>query len=82
MVQYLNEPQFPVIDEVPDTKTIMKGFRATDWRNMFLATVVSMPFGYSAGKYQTIQHVNALSLSLFSFFSRQNSDTTSNGLSI
>lgn len=58
MVQILNEPKFPVIRELPDTREILQGFRASDWRNMTLATVLSAPFGFYAGKFLFLAHTS------------------------
>lgn len=50
MVQILNDPKFPVIDDRPTARKVVNAFRPVDWRNLVLATVVTMPLGYAAGK--------------------------------
>lgn len=50
MVQKLNEPKFPVIDEDPPFGKTIKAFRPSDWGTLAAASLVSAPFGYAFGK--------------------------------
>lgn len=60
MVQILNEPKFPVIDEAPGTKEIINGFRPVDWRNLALVTVLTMPLGYAAGTFSSLFYLHII----------------------
>ncbi|CAN8076929.1 unnamed protein product [Agarophyton chilense] len=50
MAHPINDPTFPVIDSDPSFGKVMSSLRARDWQNAALATFVSLPFGYAAGR--------------------------------
>ncbi|CDF33888.1 NADH-ubiquinone oxidoreductase [Chondrus crispus] len=50
MTYPINPPTHQVITRDPSFGQVMSAFRAGDWQNLALATGISMPFGYWAGR--------------------------------
>jgi hypothetical protein len=46
----ITPPPYPVVEHEPTVSQIFAAFRRGDWANVALASAVSAPFGYFAGK--------------------------------
>jgi hypothetical protein len=46
----ITPPPYPVVEREPSMSQVLASFRRGDWANVVLATGVSAPFGYYAGR--------------------------------
>jgi NADH-ubiquinone oxidoreductase complex I, 21 kDa subunit len=46
----ITPPPYPVVEREPSMSQVLTSFRRGDWANVVVATGVSAPFGYYAGR--------------------------------